>query len=90
MDKRHEQFGELKFEELTDSNPYQPESTEKYPDGATAQRIVGPYVVRRYNPRGFWRVYAYQFGTVPSDLQGIYTSAEEAQRAIEAFETANA
>lgn len=90
MNNNHERFGDLKFEELTDSEPYQPEATEKYPDGATAQRVIGPYVVRRYNPRGFWRVYAYQYGTVPVDLQGIYTGVEDVRRAIEAYETANA
>ena len=82
---RHERLGELKFEEMTDSRWDQPEATEKYPDGATAQRVIGDYVVRRYKPFSYWRVFASKHGSIPVNLQGVYTSAEEAQRAIEAF-----
>jgi hypothetical protein len=40
--------------------------------------------ITRHDPFGFWRI-SYQRGAVPSQLDGQYTSIEEARRAVEAY-----
>lgn len=83
-------YSDLVFEELTDSRWDEPQDTEKFSDGATAQRVFGDYAVRRYKPFSFWRVITCKTGSVPSELQGVYTTADEARRAIETYEAKRA
>lgn len=60
--------------------------TPKYPDGATAEYQHGPWTIRRYNPHGFWRVHAYEGGSIPKQMGGVYTDIEAFKRSADTFE----